>query len=134
MSKSNGWAEYRPSKTATFWACVACVIATIVIGFTWGGWVTGGTAKAMAENAATSAKAELVASVCVDRFLAAADAKANLATLKDTSSWERDDYLEKGGWLSITKGKQPVDGAADLCVDRLINAKLPASGAAAKAG
>ena len=39
-----GWGDYRPSKATWFWSCVACVVATMVIGFTWGGWVTGGTA------------------------------------------------------------------------------------------
>jgi hypothetical protein len=125
MDKARGWAEYRPSKTATFWSCVGCVIATLVIGFTWGGWVTGGTAQAMAAEAASSAKAELVASVCVNRFMASPDAKAQLATLKETSSWERDDFLEKGGWLSVVKGGETVDGAADICVERLMKAELP---------
>ena len=36
------WESYRPSKGIWFWSCVACVAATIVIGFGWGGWVTGG--------------------------------------------------------------------------------------------
>ena len=134
MSASRSWAEYRPSKTATFWACVACVVATIVIGFAWGGWVTGATAKAMAEDAADAAKAELVASACVNRFMAAPDAKAQLATLKEKNSWERDDYLEKEGWVSITKGDDPVDDAADLCVERLMKAEAPTSGNTQKVG
>jgi hypothetical protein len=127
MDKARGWAEYRPSKTAMFWACVGCVVATLVIGFTWGGWVTGGTAQAMAADAASTAKAELVAAACVDRFMASPDAKAQLATLKKTSSWERDEYLEKGGWLSVVKGNKPVDGAADICAERLMKAELPSA-------
>ena len=31
-----GWGDCRPSKTMWFWSCVACVVATIVIGFTGG--------------------------------------------------------------------------------------------------
>ena len=86
-----------------------------------------------AEDAADAARAELVASACVDRFLAAPDAKAQLASLKQKNSWERDDYLEKEGWVSIAKGSDPVDDAADLCVERLMKAELPPSGSTQKA-
>jgi len=30
------WGSYRPAKSMLFWACVACTIATMVIGFNWG--------------------------------------------------------------------------------------------------
>ena len=44
QSLSQRFADYRPSKTVLFWSCAGCVAATMIIGFTWGGWVTGGTA------------------------------------------------------------------------------------------
>ena len=46
---------YRATKATLFWSCAACIVATVVVGFTWGGWVTGGTARSMAQNAAESA-------------------------------------------------------------------------------
>ena len=46
------WQAYHPSKAALFWSCVGCVVVALIIGFTWGGWVTGGTATKMAEKAA----------------------------------------------------------------------------------
>ena len=116
------WEDYRASKTAVFWACAACIIATLVIGFTWGGWVTGGTAGRMAAHAATVARTDLAAAVCVSRFEAGSDAAANLAALKASDSWKRSDYIEKGGWTTLAGTKEPIDGAADLCAERLINA------------
>ena len=50
-SLSRRWEDYQPSKTILFWACVAAIIATMVVGFTWGGWVTGGTSRAAATTA-----------------------------------------------------------------------------------
>jgi len=47
--------SYRPSKAVWLWSCAACVVATIMVGFTWGGWVTGGTATRMASDAADGA-------------------------------------------------------------------------------
>ena len=43
------WSETRPTKTAVFWSWIAAVIVTMIIGFTWGGWVTGGTARDLSQ-------------------------------------------------------------------------------------
>jgi hypothetical protein len=123
------FAAYRPTKAAFFWSCVACVVATLIVGFSWGGWVTGGTAREMAEDAATKAKVELAAAVCVERFQNGPQAAAQLATLKKADYWNRDDVLEKGGWLQIGGLKEPIDGAAELCAERLLETKLPATNA-----
>jgi hypothetical protein len=114
------WEDYQPSKTVMFWACAACVIATLVIGFTWGGWVTGGTAGRMAAQAVADTRADLGAAICVSRFEAGSDAVANLAALKASDSWKRSDYIEKGGWTTLAGTEQPIAGAADLCAERLI--------------
>ena len=50
------WAAYRPTKGLLFWAAAAGAVATIVVGFAWGGWVTGGSAKRMAEAAAAGSR------------------------------------------------------------------------------
>jgi hypothetical protein len=119
------WADYRASKATLFWSCVACVVATIIVGFTWGGWVTGGTAKVRAENAAGQARADLAATMCVERFLGASDAGAQLAALKEQSLWLRGDFIKKGGWARPPGVKEPVPDAASICAQRLAEAKLP---------
>ena len=63
-----GWENYQPSKSMLFGACVATAIATMVIGFSWGGWVTGGTSRGMASTAADTARDELASTICVERF------------------------------------------------------------------
>jgi hypothetical protein len=129
------WEEFRPSKTATFWSCVACIGLTMLVGFTWGGWVTGGTSEEMAQEAASDARAQLAATVCVDRFLEAPDATMKLASLKKADSWNRGDLIEDAGWVTLSGMKEPVPQAADLCVTRLMTAEAtPAKDAAAAAG
>ena len=128
MERENGfrarWQAWRPTKTAYFWSCVACVVATIIVGFAWGGWVTGGTAHQMATNAAEEARTQLAAAVCVDRFMRGPDVQARLASLKKSDYWSRDDFLVKGGWVTLAGEKQPIDGAAELCADRLMSPKV----------
>jgi hypothetical protein len=119
------WEDYQASKTVVFWACAACIVATLFIGFTWGGWVTGGTAHRMAVQAATEARADLAADVCVSRFQAGSDSVANLAALKASDSWNRGEYIEKGGWATLAGIKEPIDGAARLCAERLMAPPLP---------
>lgn len=117
--------DYKPSKKVWLWSCVGTAVATMVVGFTLGGWVLGGTANEMAQAGAREARASLAASVCVSRFLSATDARVNLAALKEESSFSQDDFVEDGGWVTFGDSDEPVDGAADLCADQLAEAELP---------
>ncbi len=114
------WEDYRATKTVMFWACAACVVATMVIGFSWGGWVTGGTAGQMVEKSAIELRAQLAAVVCVDRFVKGPDAVAQLASLKGSDSWKRDSFIDAGGWTTLAGMDKPVSGAAILCVQQLL--------------
>ena len=95
-------------------------IGVIVLGFTWGGWVTGGTARAMAQNAAASAHDELVAVICVDRFQNGRDAHGQLAALKELQSWDRGSFIEKGGWATMPDMAKATNTAARLCAEQLV--------------
>lgn len=119
------WEEFRPTKTMLFWSCAGAVILTVVIGFTWGGWVTGGTAQAMAEDASKDAYAQLAAAVCVARFTAEPDAQAQLTQLKQiSSSYRQRDFVEKGGW-AVMPGSESIDrNAARLCAQELSKLEL----------
>lgn len=115
---------YRPSKTALGWCCLLSIIATMAVGFTAGGWVTGGTAAAMADSAAQGANAKLASEICVAQFNRNPDAAVQLTALTKLDSWDRADFIEKGGWASLPGLKDPVSGAADLCAQQLTGAKL----------
>jgi hypothetical protein len=117
--------NWRPTKAALLWACAGSVALTLIVGFNWGGWVTGGTAEEMAERAAEEGRAKLAATICVDKFMAAPNAQANLATLKKTDSWDRDSFVTKGGWVKLPGVEEPIFDAADLCADRLTEMEAP---------
>ena len=50
LSLGERWRNAQPTKAMAFWLCVASMILTMIVGFAWGGWVTGGTAQKMAET------------------------------------------------------------------------------------
>src|SRR6478609_2589072 len=91
------WAAYRPTKGIWFWSCAGCIVATIVVGFAWGGWVMGSTAERMANDAAGTARAQLAATSCVTLFNKSPDMVAQLAALKNAPSYQRNEIIAKGG-------------------------------------
>jgi len=99
----------------------------MVIGFSWGGWMTGGTAdKIAAERADTAVVAALIP-ICVEKFLQNSDAKANLAVLqKISSSWEQGDYLQKGGWATRPGATSSDYQLARACAEKLVQIKIAA--------
>jgi hypothetical protein len=81
------------------------VVAPLAIGFGWGGWMLGSSAKTLADSTASSAVVAAIAPICVDQFQRSADAANNLTELKKTDSWQQAAYVEKGGW-AIMPGEQ----------------------------
>ena len=69
---------------------------------------------------------ELVAcyNAYVERFNAD-NAAAQLASLKETSRWKRKSFVEDGKWTTLADLDEPVDGAAELCAERLAEVELP---------
>jgi hypothetical protein len=124
LSLGRRWEAYRPTKGVWFWSSTGCIVATIVVGFAWGGWVTGGTATRMASDAADGARAQLAAMICVTRFNHGPDAVAQLAALKKADSYERGDLIVKSGWVTMPGSTDPVAGAADICAQKLVSADL----------
>lgn len=104
------------------YGAVGGAIALAIVGFTWGGWVTGGTAQGLATHAARDAREQIVASICVERFVASPNAASGLTDLKDASSWQRDNLIEEAGWITLTAlpENEQVTGAADICAERLV--------------
>jgi len=98
-------------------------VATMIVGFSWGGWTLGGTARHMADTQASSAVVAALAPICVAQFQSAADAPARLAELKKISSWQQDAFIEKGGWDKMPGGKSVDSGVARACANMLDSLK-----------
>lgn len=121
----NAVRSYRPSKTVWFWSLVGVCALTIGVGFTWGGWVTQGTAQEMAQDRAQEVAGTLGATICVDRFMSSPEARSQLIALKDESSFGRDDFVEEGGWATIEGAKPYVDAISGRCAEMLAEMEPP---------
>src|SRR3954468_11225692 len=105
-------AAYRPTKGLLFWAAAAGAVATVVIGFAWGGWGHGGPAQRSAGAGPGRGRDTRGAAVCVDRFQAGGDAQAQLAALKLLQGYNRSSFIEKGGRAVMPAKGTGGEGAA----------------------
>jgi hypothetical protein len=109
------WDEARPTKTVVFWSWVGSIILTMIIGFAWGGWVTGGTAQKMAEQMAEDAVVKRLAPICVVQFNRDPGKDQKLKELKEASTYQRGDYVEKQGWATMPGEEKPDSKVAEEC-------------------
>jgi hypothetical protein len=102
-----------------FQGAIVGFLATVIVGFNWGGWTLESTAKQMAEKNANSALIAVLAPMCADRFRQAKEVGLNMAELRKVSSWMQDSYIEKGGWATFPGMTSPERGVAQACADLL---------------
>jgi hypothetical protein len=114
------WDAYRPSKLTAFWLCVASVALTLIVGFTWGGWVTSGSAQQSATTLAKSAVTLRLVPICVEQFNRDPDRDAKLTELRAVSSYQQKTYVTDQGWATMP-GDEKADGTvADQCARALL--------------
>ena len=124
-SSQGGWRNFQPTKSALVWSFLGGVVVTLVAGFAVFGWYTAGGAHALAQNSSEEAAAELASAICVERFMQEPNAAARLTELKEEGSWNRDNFIEEGGWVTFARLEDPVSGAAELCADKLVEMQSP---------
>jgi len=109
------------------WGAVGGAIALAIVGFTWGGWMTGHSAGKLADERAESAVVAALTPICVEKFQQNGDATANLIALKKiTSTWEQGDFIQKGGWATRPGAVSPDYQLGRACAEKLAQAKTVA--------
>jgi dienelactone hydrolase len=91
-------------------------IATMVIGFSWGGWITAGTAGQMERDSAKAAVVDVFAPICVAEAEPQLD---KLAELKVLSSWKYKDFVAEAGWVDSVTEEYRAD-VAGACATALM--------------
>ena len=83
------------SLTRLLQGAAAGAVATIVVGFSWGGWSLGSTADKMAKEQSELAVVAALAPVCADKFRALPDVAAKTIALSKVESWKRVEEFPK---------------------------------------
>lgn len=97
----------------------AGAIALAIVGFSWGGWVTGGTAKQMASDQARLEVVAALVPICLEQSSQDPQVVAMLADLKDTTSYQRSEMLMKAGWATMPGSSDPNRDVARACMEKL---------------
>lgn len=96
---------------------VAGAIATIIVGFGWGGWMLGSTADHMAAQRSAQAVTQALVPVCVSRSTTDPDKLKELADIN--YAYERQNFVAKAGWAAMPGSDKPNRDLAAACAQVL---------------
>jgi hypothetical protein len=110
-----------PAQTRPFlWGAAVGAIALAIVGFNWGGWMTGAKAETLASGRADAAVVSALAPICVSQFQKSSGAPASLAALKGLDNWDRGDYVAKHGWATMPGNTaEPSGEVATACAEAI---------------
>ena len=105
------------------WGAVGGAVALAIIGFSWGGWVTGSSATTMADKHANTEVAKALAPICFLQFHQQPGAEAKLVELKGIkSTYEQASFVEKNGAATMPGSDKMVRGVSQACAELIVNA------------
>jgi len=112
----------QPSKKAILGMMLVAAIVTMLAGFNWGGWVTGGAVQKQVATEVQNAVTLRLAPICVAQFNLDTQNDAKLTELKAmTSSFTQADFVKKQGWATMPGETSPDNKVAAACAQLLID-------------
>jgi hypothetical protein len=94
-------------------------VATMIIGFNWGGWVLGKTAETNATLLVNTALVKAYGPVCIERFKQQPNVQAKWVELTKVDTWRRENYIKESGFATPPGSTSPNAAVADACADAL---------------
>jgi hypothetical protein len=113
------------SLTRLLQGAAAGAIATMFVGFFWGGWSLASTADKMAKERSDLAVVAALAPVCADKFRALPDAEAKQVALSKVDSWKRRDEFPKE-IVTLPGESYPSSALVEACYTLLLAPKSAA--------
>ena len=103
------------------WSAVAGSVATMIIGFGWGGWTTSSTSARLAKVQADSAVTAALVPLCIAKSKTDAAALKKMGELRAlSSSYEQSDFVTKTGWATVPGSEEANRDVAEACAAALL--------------
>jgi len=97
------------------WGLIIGAVIVMIIGFWWGGWMTGGTAQKMTDEAVLASQA----AICVAQFMKQPNHEEKLKEFEKVESWKRSEFIEKEGWDKMPGQEKAGSYVAQACAKGL---------------
>lgn len=97
----------------------AGAVALAIVGFNWGGWVTGGTASKMSDEFSEAAVVSALTPYCVQNAEDDPMSDNVMAEINKANSYKRRGILEEAGWATPLGSESPDRGLAEACLEIL---------------
>ena len=98
-------------------------VATIVIGFSQGGWYSTRGAERLADDRSAAAVVGALVPLCVAQSKLDPDSATKITQMTAmVTGYERRDYVMKAGWATTSPADGPNRDVASACADTLIKA------------
>lgn len=94
-------------------------LSLAIVGFAWGGWVTGGKAAQMASSQAHLEVVSALVPICIEQSKRDPLVAEILARLKNAEYYPRRDMLMNTGWATMPGSSDPNRNVANACMDKL---------------
>ncbi len=111
------------SRVRLIQGAVSGSVLTMILGFGFGGWQLATNVERHAELRVNAALVAALTPICVEKFKHAPDVKTMQVALLATDSWQRDGFVEKGGWATFAGASEPNSGVAEACAKILSDGK-----------
>ncbi len=90
-----------------------------IVGFSWGGWMTGSGAEKMETEMAQDSVIAALVPFCLDMSRTDNERIAKLATIREASAFQRRDAVMETGWATMPGSDGPNRDLAQACIEGL---------------
>jgi hypothetical protein len=102
------------------WGFVGGSVVTMIVGFSWGGWTTSGSADRIAMDRSNAAVTAALVPACLEKSKADPAVVKKIGALKAlTTTYEQRDAVLKDGWATVGGGEANRD-VAEACATELL--------------
>jgi len=98
------------------YGAVVGAVAISIIGFGFGGWVTGGSANKMATILSHDDVIAALVPVCADMALTDVNRSQKLDVIRAASSYKQRDAVMEAGWATVPGSEEPNRDLAQACL------------------
>ena len=94
-------------------------VAVMMLGFSWGGWMTGGSARELAADLAHNEVISALVPICLQISQDDPERTTKLASITEATTYQRRDAVMAAGWATVPGAHEPNRDLAQACLKGL---------------